>query len=563
MLLLANDMNALREYAKQGIPPSLRGRIYMKLLNVPAAPLPSLLYPFQQYAASINSSNATSPVVNNQKKTTTTSTAASSSTAAAQTPSNISESVEYTSSLYYSSLLSSFLSWSLWLDDMIRSDVTETCDSENFFIFQDTLYEVCLAFSRDYAVPILVKEKEGLILNESILKAKRKDERSSNNSGLSESQKEVLKKQFITLIQLFQSTRIPQPLHGPTKKIVINQTNLTTSNQNTPSSSSTTSAATFSSSFHQISNIPQLIYHSLINLPSQALLEEGSADFIPFLIANIPPNHVIPFHKLSLLVAPFCFMFGPIGTSPVPLPTNNNSNNSNSSNPSTSPNAASNNTTTTTATATSSTNTTAATSTSAATATSAPLGLKDNISPLLSTICALSEKEALYFTFRAFYVRYFSKLHTLSSLPGSMTTTLSYSKLTNAAENLQQISGLVFQAQSSSILSLCELFERLLFAYSSTLFAHLLSLGLSPLTLVFPWIFSAFSGFLDTEQTLFLWDRILAYDSLELIPITCVCILHFRSSLLLQARNSSEVNDILRELVHIKVIPLLQTFLFR
>ena len=36
--------------------------------------------------------------------------------------------------------------------------------------------------------------------------------------------------------------------------------------------------------------------------------------------------------------------------------------------------------------------------------------------------------------------------------------------------------------------------------------------------MVFNWLLFAFSGYLSTDQTLQLWDRILGYNSLQLLP---------------------------------------------
>lgn len=43
-----------------------------------------------------------------------------------------------------------------------------------------------------------------------------------------------------------------------------------------------------------------------------------------------------------------------------------------------------------------------------------------------------------------------------------------------------------------------------------------------------------FSGHLPPEQLLYLWDMILGYDSLEVIPLLAVAILSFRRDSLLE-----------------------------
>jgi len=50
---------------------------------------------------------------------------------------------------------------------------------------------------------------------------------------------------------------------------------------------------------------------------------------------------------------------------------------------------------------------------------------------------------------------------------------------------------------------------------------------------VFKWLMRAFSGHLPPEQLLYLWDMILAYDSLEVLPLLAVAIISFRKDNLL------------------------------
>lgn len=68
-----------------------------------------------------------------------------------------------------------------------------------------------------------------------------------------------------------------------------------------------------------------------------------------------------------------------------------------------------------------------------------------------------------------------------------------------------------------------------------------------------------FSGHLPPEQLLCLWDLILAYDSLEIIPLLAVTILSFRKENLMQVNNQQSVevgiNFIL--IIHLPIIYLL------
>lgn len=108
----------------------------------------------------------------------------------------------------------------------------------------------------------------------------------------------------------------------------------------------------------------------------------------------------------------------------------------------------------------------------------------------------------LYFTFTAFYSQFCSKLHEISS-------------------------------EGQGIVSLCAIFENLVSLMFSLdrrrlcdhvlqvrihepdLWLHLLKMDIQPLKIAFRWIMRGFSGHLPPEQLLYLWDLVLAYDSME------------------------------------------------
>ena len=142
-----------------------------------------------------------------------------------------------------------------------------------------------------------------------------------------------------------------------------------------------------------------------------------------------------------------------------------------------------------------------------------------------------NEPAVLYFMFRTMYTRYFFHLHTLSSHP-------------------------------QGIVSLCLHFESLVQTHEPTLFLHLKTIGVQPLRLAFKWLVRAFSGYLASEQVLLLWDRILAYDSLELLPVLAAAIFSFRKTNLLQVQTYNAAEAILVDLLTIEVVPLIQLFLF-
>lgn len=73
----------------------------------------------------------------------------------------------------------------------------------------------------------------------------------------------------------------------------------------------------------------------------------------------------------------------------------------------------------------------------------------------------------------------------------------------------------------------------------------------------------AFSGHLPPEQLLTLWDLILAYDSLEIIPLLAVVIVIFRKDNLMKVSTLQNVEAVLADLSSIAVIPLLQMALMK
>ena len=54
----------------------------------------------------------------------------------------------------------------------------------------------------------------------------------------------------------------------------------------------------------------------------------------------------------------------------------------------------------------------------------------------------------------------------------------------------------------------------------------------------------AFSGYLASNQLLALWDRILAFDSLEILPVLAVSIFVFREENVLTVSNETAIEVI-------------------
>ena len=57
------------------------------------------------------------------------------------------------------------------------------------------------------------------------------------------------------------------------------------------------------------------------------------------------------------------------------------------------------------------------------------------------------------------------------------------------------------------------------------------------------------------------WDRIIGFDSLELLPILACSIFVYRARWLLQASEPAHVQRLLADSAGIRVVPLLQLFL--
>jgi hypothetical protein len=73
----------------------------------------------------------------------------------------------------------------------------------------------------------------------------------------------------------------------------------------------------------------------------------------------------------------------------------------------------------------------------------------------------------------------------------------------------------------------------------------------------------AFVGYLEIDQVLLLWDRVLGFDSLDVLAVAAVAILRFRRDALLAATSEQDVADALDEAASLKIVPLMQDLLAR
>ena len=150
----------------------------------------------------------------------------------------------------------------------------------------------------------------------------------------------------------------------------------------------------------------------------------------------------------------------------------------------------------------------------------------------IAPFCYISDKmEEVYFIFREFYCKYLCHLHALSS-------------------------------NTQCIIGLCKFFEDLLQIYEPEVCYHLNQLSINPLKIAFQWIFYGFIGYLEIDQLYLLWDRIVGFENLEILAILAASIFVFRANLILNCSNQEEYDELFYDLSQIKVMPLIQHFLF-
>ena len=137
----------------------------------------------------------------------------------------------------------------------------------------------------------------------------------------------------------------------------------------------------------------------------------------------------------------------------------------------------------------------------------------------------------LYYVFREMYIRYFFRLHCISSHP-------------------------------QGVVALCVLFEQLLQTHEPQLTFYLKSVGVQATRIAFRWIIRAFSGYLASDQVMLLWDKILAYDSLEILSVLALGIFSFRKVNLMQIQSHAAGEAVLADLTSLKVVPIIQLALF-
>ena len=146
---------------------------------------------------------------------------------------------------------------------------------------------------------------------------------------------------------------------------------------------------------------------------------------------------------------------------------------------------------------------------------------------------ACSKAEDVYFLFRQMYALYWCRLSAIDDYRGT-------------------------------IISLCSTFEHLVSAALPQVASHLQSLGVSPLHIAFPWIHLAFSGYLEIEQLLLLWDRIVSFNTLDILPLAAAAIFRRHADALMNADDAKSARNVLMspQARSVNIIELLQGDLF-
>ena len=95
---------------------------------------------------------------------------------------------------------------------------------------------------------------------------------------------------------------------------------------------------------------------------------------------------------------------------------------------------------------------------------------------------------------------------------------------------------------------MCQLFEDLLQTYEPEVCYHLNNLNINPLKTAFPWIYFAFIHVMEIDQTFLIFDRILGFESLEVLPILAAGIFSFRANLIVACTSQEEYDELFVDL---------------
>jgi hypothetical protein len=73
-------------------------------------------------------------------------------------------------------------------------------------------------------------------------------------------------------------------------------------------------------------------------------------------------------------------------------------------------------------------------------------------------------------------------------------------------------------------------------------------MSINPLKTVFPWIYYAFVNVVEVDQIFLIFDRILGFESLEILPILSAGIFSFRANLIVACTSQEEYDELFVDL---------------
>jgi hypothetical protein len=120
----------------------------------------------------------------------------------------------------------------------------------------------------------------------------------------------------------------------------------------------------------------------------------------------------------------------------------------------------------------------------------------------------------------------------------------------------------VLSGDEGTLMHVCGTFESLLFSLHPRLFLHCLKIGVQPLQVALPWMQLGFAGFLEVDQVLHLWDRVLGYQDPTLLAVMAVAVFMLRAEAILCSNVANDVGVMLLEGSRLRVVPMLQLVLF-
>lgn len=82
------------------------------------------------------------------------------------------------------------------------------------------------------------------------------------------------------------------------------------------------------------------------------------------------------------------------------------------------------------------------------------------------------------------------------------------------------------------------------------------------MSVVFPWMMFCFIGYLDTEQLFVLFDRIIGYNSLEIVAILAAAVMHSYADQVMKCKTQQQIESLFDNLYEVNIVNCIKDFLF-